>query len=403
MATVELVGLRKTYGAATVLAGIDLSAADGEFVTLLGPSGCGKTTTLRCIAGLEQADDGEIRIGGRVVASRRGKVFLPPNKRDIGMVFQSYALWPHMTVLANVAYPLRVRRTDRRQRREAVMRVLAALGMADYAERPVTELSGGQQQRVALARAMVARPGVLLFDEPLSNLDAKLRRSMRKEIRDAHDRSGATSIYVTHDQEEAITLSDRVVVMREGTVQQVGTARDIYQVPATRFVADFLGFENLLPGEVAERRGASTAVSVAGGCGPVWADLGTAPAAGAVIIAARAGDLEISPLAPGQELPAAAVGGQVTSCIYAGGGLEYAVDVAGTPVTVRAREPAVTGGPGIEAGQQVWVRFDPARTVLINDNDRGDSDPAGTGRPASARPAAGNRIAQQPESTTERS
>ena len=198
--TVEISGLQKSYADTAVLHELTLGAADGEFLTLLGPSGCGKTTTLRFLAGLERSDGGAISIDGTVVVDPARKLFVPPNKRDIGMVFQSYALWPHMTVFGNVVYPLRMRRTERAGRRARVMEILETVGMARYAQRQVTELSGGQQQRVALARAMVAAPRLLLFDEPLSNLDAKLRRSMRKEIRQAHDLSGATSIYVTLDQ-----------------------------------------------------------------------------------------------------------------------------------------------------------------------------------------------------------
>ncbi|MGH3250099.1 MAG: ABC transporter ATP-binding protein, partial [Trebonia sp.] len=208
MVTVDVKGLCMAYGDHQVLRDLSIQVGEGEFLTLLGPSGCGKTTTLRCVAGLERPDGGSITIGGRVVASAAGRMVVPPNRRDIGMVFQSYALWPHMTVFANVAYPLKMRRTTGTPARQRVTEILEMVGMAPFAQRQVTELSGGQQQRVALARAMVARPGLLLFDEPLSNLDAKLRHTMRREIRAAHDAAGGSSIYVTHDQQEAITLSD---------------------------------------------------------------------------------------------------------------------------------------------------------------------------------------------------
>ena len=372
MSAVELAGLRKSYADVTVLDDFSLRANQGELVTLLGPSGCGKTTTLRCIAGLERAELGEIRIGERLVASAERRVFLPPNRRDIGMVFQSYALWPHMTVFGNVAYPLRVRRRDRRERQRAVMEILAMVGMDSYAHRPVTELSGGQQQRVALARAMVARPAVLLFDEPLSNLDAKLRRSMRREIRDAHDRSGGTSIYVTHDQEEAITLSDRVVVIRGGKIQQVGTPKEIYTKPATRFVADFIGFENLLTATVSEARDGSTAVKLRSGAGPVWTSKGITRAPGTqVVLAARADDLEIGSLGPPGspgEAPAAAIPGVIRSRTYAGGRVEYLVEAGGVPIMVRAPE---AGAPGslLDAGSDAWVRFPADAAVLVNDDN----------------------------------
>jgi iron(III) transport system ATP-binding protein len=356
----------------TVLDDFSLRANQGELVTLLGPSGCGKTTTLRCIAGLERAERGEIRIGERLVACPERRVFLPPNRRDIGMVFQSYALWPHMTVFANVAYPLRVRRRDRRERQRAVMEILAMVGMDSYAHRPVTQLSGGQQQRVALARAMVARPAVLLFDEPLSNLDAKLRRSMRREIRDAHDRSGGTSIYVTHDQEEAITLSDRIVVIRGGIIQQVGTPKEIYTEPATRFVADFIGFENLLTATVTEARDGSTAVQLRSGTGPVWTSKGITRAPGTqVVLAARADELEIGSLGPPGspgEAPTAAIPGVIRSRTYAGGRVEYLVEAAGAQVVVRAPEAGAAGSL-LEVGSDAWVRFPADAAVLVNDDN----------------------------------
>jgi iron(III) transport system ATP-binding protein len=372
MSAVELAGLRKSYADVTVLDDFSLRANQGELVTLLGPSGCGKTTTLRCIAGLERAERGEIRIGERLVACPERRVFLPPNRRDIGMVFQSYALWPHMTVFGNVAYPLRVRRRDRRDRDREVMEILAMVGMDRYAHRPVTELSGGQQQRVALARAMVARPAVLLFDEPLSNLDAKLRRSMRREIRDAHDRSGGTSIYVTHDQEEAITLSDRVVVIRGGKIQQVGTPKEIYTEPVTRFVADFIGFENLLTATVSEARDGSTAVKLRSGAGPVWTSKGITRVPGTqVVLAARADDLEIGSLGPPGspgEAPTAAIPGVIRSRTYAGGRVEYLVEAGGVPIMVRAPEAGAAGSL-LDAGSDAWVRFPADAAVLVNDDN----------------------------------
>jgi ABC-type Fe3+/spermidine/putrescine transport system ATPase subunit len=369
MSAVELVGLRKSYADVTVLDDFSLRANQGELVTLLGPSGCGKTTTLRCIAGLERAEQGEIRIGERLVASAERRVFVSPNRRDIGMVFQSYALWPHMTVFGNVAYPLRVRGRDRRDRERAVMEILAMVGMDGYAQRPVTELSGGQQQRVALARAMVARPAVLLFDEPLSNLDAKLRRSMRREIRDAHDRSGGTSIYVTHDQEEAITLSDRVVVIQGGRIQQVGTPKEIYNEPANRFVADFIGFENLLTATVSESRDGSTAVKLMSGAGPVWTSKGITRAPGAkVVLAARAGGLEIGSLGSPGEAPTAAIPGVIRSRNYAGEHVEYIVEAGGATVVVRAPEAGAAGSL-LDVGRDAWVRFPVDAAVLVDDDN----------------------------------
>jgi iron(III) transport system ATP-binding protein len=390
MSAVELVGLRKSYADVTVLDDFSLRANQGELVTLLGPSGCGKTTTLRCIAGLEHAERGEIHIAERLVACPERRVFLPANRRDIGMVFQSYALWPHMTVFGNVAYPLRVRGRDRRERQKAVMEILAMVGMDRYAQRQVTELSGGQQQRVALARAMVARPAVLLFDEPLSNLDAKLRREMRREIRDAHDRSGGTSVYVTHDQEEAITLSDRIVVISGGKIQQVGTPREIYTEPATRFVADFIGFENLLAATVSEVRGGSTGVKLMSAVGPVWTSRGISGAPGTqVVLAARADDLEIGPLgsygepADGQAA-SAAIHGVIRSRTYAGGRVEYLVTASGAQVVVRAPEAGAAAGL-MDVGSQASVRFPADAAVLVPDDLVAGESPAPA--PQAAEPA----------------
>lgn len=233
--------------------GLDLEIEEGEFFVLLGPSGCGKTTTLRCIAGLETPTSGSIAIGGQTVADPRSTIFVPPEKRNLGMMFQSYALWPHMTVAENVAYPLRRRRPALGGAgvSAAVTRNLKLVGLDGLEGRYPAELSGGQQQRVALARAVAAEPRLLLFDEPLSNLDAQLRASLRVELRRIHDETGATSIHVTHDQAEALALADRIAVLRDGQAEQVGTAEDVFLRPVNAFVAAFVGYENLLIGRSA--------------------------------------------------------------------------------------------------------------------------------------------------------
>jgi len=229
--------------------GIDLTIQSGEFFTLLGPSGCGKTTTLRGIAGLEKPDVGRIKLGERVLFDSTARVDLPMQERHIGMVFQSYAVWPHMTVYQNAAYPLRFgqhSKLGKTEVRKRVMDVLEIVGLAPYADRPAPKLSGGQQQRLALARALVHRPSVLLLDEPLSNLDAALRDQMRREIRRLQRETKVTAIYVTHDQAEALAISDRIAVMNHGVVEQVGTSRAIYKEPANAFVARFIGLSNML-------------------------------------------------------------------------------------------------------------------------------------------------------------
>ena len=374
MAAVEIQALTKSYGEQQVLRDLTIEVGEGEFLTLLGPSGCGKTTTLRCVAGLERADGGEIRIGGTVVASGAARVFVPPNRRDIGMVFQSYALWPHMTVAANVAYPLRMRRRAGGNARRQVADILETVGMAAYAQRHVTDLSGGQQQRVALARAMVARPGLLLFDEPLSNLDAKLRRDMRREIRAAHDASGGSSIYVTHDQEEAITLSDRVVVLRGGVVQQVGAPRDIYEHPVNSFVADFVGYDNILAGTVAEASDTGCAVALGAGEGQpggvVWAANGQVKAAAAgerVLVAVRAEHLTVEPLVAADDIPRGSLAGLIAARTYTGQHVEYLVESGPQRLLARMTVEQHAAGAGLEAGDKAVVRFNPGRTVVIRE------------------------------------
>ena len=239
MSTVTIKNLTKSFGSSQVLKEFNEVFRDGEFVTLLGPSGCGKTTMLRMIAGFEIPTTGEIWIDDKLVSG--GKTFLPPEKRDIGMVFQSYAVWPHMNVFDNVAYPLQIKHVKREEIRTRVDKILETVHLTRYADRLPNQLSGGQQQRIALARALVAEPNLLLLDEPLSNLDAKLRESMRFEIKDITKSLGISVVYVTHDQTEAMAMSDRIFLINNGIVQQSGTPDEIYNHPANQFVADFLG------------------------------------------------------------------------------------------------------------------------------------------------------------------
>ncbi len=259
MLTVE--NLVKSYGGdEAAVKGISFRVGEGEFYTLLGPSGCGKTTTLRCVAGLEKPNGGAISIGEEKVYSGSENIIVPGHKRDIGMVFQSYAIWPHMTVFDNVAFPLKhsKRKVPRDQLREKVMKALSLVQLEDFADRPSPFLSGGQQQRVALARALVYEPKVLLLDEPLSNLDAKLREEMRVELKLLVGRLGITTLYVTHDQAEALALSDRVAVMNFGLIIQEGTPRQIYLEPKDAFTANFIGKTNIFNGKVASPSAAGT-------------------------------------------------------------------------------------------------------------------------------------------------
>jgi iron(III) transport system ATP-binding protein len=244
---IKVDGLRKAYdGGEPVLRGVSFRVEAGQVYTLLGPSGCGKTTSLRCVAGLEHAEGGSIQLGGRTVFSAEERINLSPDKRSIGMVFQSYAIWPHMTVAGNVAYPLEGRRLGGDELRKRVTRALDLVGLGALGERPAPYLSGGQQQRVALARALVAEPEVLLLDEPLSNLDAKLREQMRQELVSLQRRLGHTTLYVTHDQEEALALSHRIALMRAGEIVEEGDPVSMYQRPRHPFTAGFLGQANFI-------------------------------------------------------------------------------------------------------------------------------------------------------------
>src|SRR4051812_39212861 len=249
-AQIEVEDLEIRYGPVLAVKGVSFSVRAGEQLTLLGPSGCGKTTTLRAIAGLERPSAGVIRIGGQAVYSGRDNINVPAEKRGLSMVFQSYAIWPHMSVFDNVAYGLRVRRRSAEGIRTRVREALELVQMGAFEARPASQLSGGQQQRVALARACVFQPAVLLFDEPLSNLDAKLRGDMRIELRQLQHRLGITSVYVTHDLEEALAMSDRIVVMRDGLIEQTGSPSEIYNAPRTAFVAGFVGSSNLIRGRL---------------------------------------------------------------------------------------------------------------------------------------------------------
>jgi iron(III) transport system ATP-binding protein len=264
MPEIHVESLVKTFGEQRALDHVGFEVREGELFTLLGPSGCGKSTTLMSIAGFQQPEEGRIAIGEQTFFDAGRKLSIPAEQRNLGIVFQSYAVWPHMTVFENLAFPLKVRKVGKRGIRARVEEVLELVEMAQYAKRYPHQLSGGQQQRVALARALAYSPSVLLLDEPFSNLDAKLRERARAWVKELQQNLGLTTIFVTHDQDEALSMSDRVVVMSAGQVQQIGTPEEVYRHPANRFVAEFVGRVNLIEGVVATRDGGNVVLDVAG-------------------------------------------------------------------------------------------------------------------------------------------
>ncbi|MBX9945362.1 MAG: ABC transporter ATP-binding protein [Reyranella sp.] len=324
---IEIAGVNLSYGATHVLKDVDLAVRPGEFFAFLGPSGCGKTTLLRLIAGFAQAQTGQVLLDGRDVAP------LPPWKRDVGMVFQSYALWPHMTVAKNVAFGLEERRLPRAEIDRRVAQALDLVGLADLAGRRPAQLSGGQQQRVAVARTIAIEPKVLLLDEPLSNLDAKMRVGVRRELRALQQRLGLTTIFVTHDQEEANTICDRIAVMDAGTIRQVGTPMELYEKPANLFVASFLGSANIL--------GDGHGISVPAGKRLVF----------------RPQHASLSPV------DGAALRGPVTHREFLGAAVRYSVRVGDNEILVEA--PFQSGGELRAVGDRVGVALPPERMLYL--------------------------------------
>lgn len=296
MPEVTVKNLAKTFGDNSVLRDVTFTIKDGEFFTLLGASGCGKSTTLNCIAGLEQPTEGSITVGGRPFVDSSAEVFLPPEERNLGMVFQSYALWPHMTIAKNLALPLNIRKVPGHQQKTLIHDALDKVGLAELSERYPHQLSGGQQQRVALARALVYSPTVLLLDEPLSNLDAKLREQARAWLKRLQEELGITTVYVTHDQEEALALSDRIAVMEGGNMIQIGTPHEIYERPAAPEVAAFVGRCNFLTGRVIGQEGTRYRILLDCSDDVVQVDSDTrVPAGHSVTVAIRPERLEVVP------------------------------------------------------------------------------------------------------------
>jgi iron(III) transport system ATP-binding protein len=346
MAFLELSGLTKHFAGTAVVKDLSLDIPQGQLVCLLGPSGCGKTTTLRLIAGFLTPDAGEIRVGGRTIS--RSGASTPPERRNMSMIFQSYALWPHMTVFENVAYGLTLRRLDSAEIRRRVGDILKVTRLADFAARYPAELSGGQQQRVSLARALVVKPEILLLDEPLSNLDANLREEMRFEIRSLHDTYRYTTVYVTHDQTEAMTTADLVVIMNRGAIEQSGSPEDIYRQPRSEFVARFIGGTNILKG----RHEGADAVRCAGDlvlrCGG-----GEFAAAGDTAVSIRHHDVKLLRAAPPSATNSAR--GVVVRQIYLGSHRDYLVRLDSGD-SVRAVAPVEVN---MAPGQEVWAGFPP--------------------------------------------
>jgi iron(III) transport system ATP-binding protein len=327
---VEFRNIRKDYGAFTAIPQLDLRIEPGQLVTLLGPSGCGKTTTLRMLAGLETPTKGQILIGGQDVTR------LPPNQRDVTMVFQSYALFPHMTVMQNIAYGLESGGMRKDEARDAAQKGLDLVGLAGFAPRLPSELSGGQQQRVAVARALVLQPQVLLLDEPLSNLDARLRRRVRTEIRELQQRLGFTAVYVTHDQDEALAVSDRIIVMKDGGIAQDGSPKDLYEAPVSEFIADFIGEANVLPCTVLSVTGTEARVAL----GEIEFTL---PARNA-----RPGPAKLA-LRPGaMALGDTGIPARILSAAYLGDHLEYDLETAVGRLFITDAMTNRSLGPGTE-------------------------------------------------------
>ena len=366
MSNVEVSRVSKRYDDLWAVKGVSFTAPSGSFTSLLGPSGCGKTTTLRLIAGFAVLDEGEVRIDGRSVDA------LPPWRRNLGVVFQNYALFPFMTVFDNVAFGLRRRRVPRSETAARVAEAIGLVGLPDLAQRYPRQLSGGQQQRVALARALVIRPDVLLLDEPLSNLDAKLRAEMRFELKRIQRETGVTSIFVTHDQEEALTLSDQIVVMNHGTVAGAAAPKAIWEQPESAYVADFLGVENLFPGTVRDTAADRGTIAVSVDDGAAVLHVATArPPGGAVVLGVRSEEIEMR--CGGEKAGEAdgpnALDGTVREFTYIGSAIVYQVDCPALP-----RPLIATAQQEFPVGEGVRLHLPPGAIKLL----RPDAPPDGS-------------------------
>lgn len=347
MAYLSLSQVTKRFGAVTAVDRLDLDVGEGECVAMLGPSGCGKTTTLRMVAGFEDLDDGEIRARDKLLSSRRKNYYLPPERRNFGMVFQAFAVWPHLSVYENIAFPLSVRRLPRAEIEARTAEALRHTNLTSAAKGSPDDLSGGGKQRVALARALAIRPDVMLLDEPLSSLDPHFREEMRFEIKDLQRRFGFAILYVTHDQAEAMALSDRLLVMREGVVQQVGTPLEVYRAPANRFVFEFIGLSSFLPAKLD-----AEAMRVGGERAPWPASAPPPPelvATGAAVLAARPTEIEF--------VPEGGLRGAVARKAFLGETIDYRIAVG--DVEVRVQKSRHVPGPAV--GDSCGLAFPRAR------------------------------------------
>ena len=377
---VSLVGLTKKFksldGTGEVIAvnEVNLEIKAGELVTILGPSGCGKTTTLRMIAGFEYPTSGSIYIGGRDIA------MVPPNKRGLSMVFQSYALFPHLSIYENVAYGLRVQRLKASEIKVRTERALELMQLTTMAKRFPSQVSGGQQQRIALARAIVIEPSVLLFDEPLSNLDAKLREYMRDELRKLQKRLGITSLYVTHDQSEAMAISDRVVIMKDGRIQQVGTPREIYAYPQTKFVADFMGKANFINVNVLGMEGEAARIEIDGERFTVPRPGNAAPKSGPALLVVRPEALKLvamgSAVTAGADRASNAVGtsgvalkGTIDRFTYFGNIARYEVSTPNAPLLIESYNPETSSVFDESASVGIGIDFESARLLPVESKE----------------------------------
>jgi iron(III) transport system ATP-binding protein len=358
---IKVRNLTVNFGDKPAVDNLDLDIVDGEMLVLLGPSGCGKTTTMRCLVGLQTPSAGTITIGDDVVYDSARAINVPTNQRNVGMVFQSYAIWPHMTVAQNVAFPLRMQKKSKTEIKEQVADVLGVVGLEGFGPRGASKLSGGQMQRVALARSLVMQPRMLLLDEPLSNLDAKLREKLRYELRELQQRLGMTAIYVTHDQSEALALADRVAVMRDGVIVQLADPVELYRKPRTSFVADFLGVDNIFPATVTSDSSAGTAVRFEDSSVELSSDARRAPGA-RVHVCIRPEDIVLAPADSGP--PDGALPATVISTSFLGDRTRYHISV-GTDTSMYA--VASESGDPLPPGKRIAVHIPPNKVQLLDD------------------------------------